>query len=154
MWLGIWLSTFALLPLGIFFTYKAAGDSAVFNADAWRRFGDRLRGRRPKRSLAVKEVHMTDVDPDRARRMTADFASAIDAERARIKALAPWRRRFAGVDPVLQTEMNALVDYISNSDDAIAVSLLNRLPFVLRRRDLDAAADTARQIADRLGKDK
>lgn len=154
VWLGIWLSTFALLPLGIFFTYKAAGDSAVFNADAWRRFGDRLRGRRPKRSLAVKEVHMTDVDPDRARRMTADFASAIDAERARIKALAPWRRRFAGVDPVLQTEMNALVDYISNSDDAIAVSLLNRLPFVLRRRDLDAAADTARQIADRLGKNK
>ena len=26
VWLGIWLSSFALLPLGVFFTFKAVGD--------------------------------------------------------------------------------------------------------------------------------
>ena len=29
VWEGVWLSTFVLFPLGVFFTYKAARDSAV-----------------------------------------------------------------------------------------------------------------------------
>ena len=32
---GMWLSSFVLLPIGIFLTYKAATDSALFNPDAW-----------------------------------------------------------------------------------------------------------------------
>lgn len=32
---GMWLSSFVLLPIGIFLTYKAAKDSALFNPDAW-----------------------------------------------------------------------------------------------------------------------
>lgn len=34
-WSGMWLSSFVLLPVGIFLTYKAATDSALFNPDAW-----------------------------------------------------------------------------------------------------------------------
>lgn len=34
-WAGMWLSSFVLLPIGIFLTYKAATDSALFNPDAW-----------------------------------------------------------------------------------------------------------------------
>jgi lipopolysaccharide export system permease protein len=34
-WAGMWLSSFLLLPIGIFLTYKAATDSALFNPDAW-----------------------------------------------------------------------------------------------------------------------
>lgn len=34
-WAGMWLSSFVLLPIGIFFTYKAATDSALFNPEAW-----------------------------------------------------------------------------------------------------------------------
>ena len=34
VWEGMWLSTVALLPLGVFFTMKAVDDSAVFNAPA------------------------------------------------------------------------------------------------------------------------
>lgn len=152
VWLGIWLSTFALMPLGVFFTYKAAGDSAVFNADAWSRFFDRIRGRRPERTLAVKEVHMTDVVPAEALAMTEAFAEAIAAERRRLGAIPAWRRWYSGVNPELQTRMNAMVDYLSNSDDAIAVGLLNKLPFVLRRRDLAAAAETAGTLSARLTK--
>jgi lipopolysaccharide export system permease protein len=34
-WAGMWLSSMVLLPIGIFLTYKAATDSAIFNPDAW-----------------------------------------------------------------------------------------------------------------------
>ena len=44
VWLGIWLSSFALLPLGVFFTFKAVGDSAVFNIDAYKAFFRHIAG--------------------------------------------------------------------------------------------------------------
>ncbi|MBR4521053.1 MAG: LptF/LptG family permease [Paludibacteraceae bacterium] len=34
-WAGMWLSSFVLLPIGIFLTYKAATDSSLFNPEAW-----------------------------------------------------------------------------------------------------------------------
>ncbi|MBO7458399.1 MAG: LptF/LptG family permease [Paludibacteraceae bacterium] len=34
-WTGMWLSSFVLLPIGIFLTYKAATDSPLFNPEAW-----------------------------------------------------------------------------------------------------------------------
>ncbi|MBN1463392.1 MAG: LptF/LptG family permease [Paludibacteraceae bacterium] len=34
-WEGIWLSSFCLLPIGIFFTYKAAMDSPLFTPEAY-----------------------------------------------------------------------------------------------------------------------
>ncbi|MCQ2312998.1 MAG: LptF/LptG family permease [Paludibacteraceae bacterium] len=34
-WQGMWLSSFVLLPIGIFLTYKAATDSALLNPEAW-----------------------------------------------------------------------------------------------------------------------
>ena len=34
-WAGMWLSSFVLLPIGIFLTTKAASDSALFNPEAW-----------------------------------------------------------------------------------------------------------------------
>jgi len=36
-WAGMWLSSFVLLPVGIFLTYKAATDSPLFNPEAWQR---------------------------------------------------------------------------------------------------------------------
>jgi lipopolysaccharide export system permease protein len=38
--LGMWLSTLVLIPVGIFFTYKAMRDSQLFNAEMYiRAFG-------------------------------------------------------------------------------------------------------------------
>ena len=34
-WLGMWLSSFVLLPIGVFLTYKAATDSALFKPEVW-----------------------------------------------------------------------------------------------------------------------
>lgn len=42
-WAGMWLSSFLLLPIGIFLTYKAATDSALFNPEAWMKLFGKLK---------------------------------------------------------------------------------------------------------------
>ena len=41
-WAGMWLSSAVLLPIGIFLTYKAATDSALFNPEAWKKQAEKL----------------------------------------------------------------------------------------------------------------
>lgn len=41
-WKGLWLSSFILTPLGIFLTYKAANDSALFDRDVYKRWFGRI----------------------------------------------------------------------------------------------------------------
>lgn len=41
-WAGMWLSSLVLLPIGVFLTYKAATDSALFNPEAWLINGKRV----------------------------------------------------------------------------------------------------------------
>jgi lipopolysaccharide export system permease protein len=52
-WEGMWLSSFVLLPLGAFLTYKSATDSALLNADAYVIFFQKLLKKR--RQLPNKE---------------------------------------------------------------------------------------------------
>jgi lipopolysaccharide export system permease protein len=40
--LGMWISIIVLTPIGIFLSYKAANDSALFDLDVYRRFFNRL----------------------------------------------------------------------------------------------------------------
>lgn len=42
VWQGVWLSSFVLFPIGIFLTYKAMNDSALFNIEAYGRFFRRI----------------------------------------------------------------------------------------------------------------
>ncbi len=42
VWEGMWLSSFVLLPLGVFLTYKAATDSALFNPEVWIREAEKI----------------------------------------------------------------------------------------------------------------
>ena len=58
VWEGIWLSSEVLLPLGIFFTYKAVNDSAVFNPDAYLNFFRRITGRQQVRHIQMKDIVM------------------------------------------------------------------------------------------------
>ncbi|MCB9171085.1 MAG: LptF/LptG family permease [Flavobacteriales bacterium] len=44
-WPGMWISTFVLLPVGLFLTWKAATDSPLLDRDAYYRGWDRLRSR-------------------------------------------------------------------------------------------------------------
>lgn len=149
VWIGIWLSTFALLPLGIFFTRKAVDDSAVFNIDAYKNLLNRLRGHRPKRSLAVKELIMNDVENERATEMLASFLGEIQSVKARLAAKpAPVRPFCLNAARHLREPLNNLVEYLSNSPDIFVINLLNKYPFVPTPRDLASMEDTTRRLAD------
>lgn len=132
VWCGMWLSTVALLPLGIFFTIKAADDSAVFNADAYAAFFRRLVGKRIKRTLEVKEVIMTDVTAQDALDRLITFRALASAPKVRSRDL--------------REPLTALVDYLSNSPDKFVISLLNRYPIVPMRKDIPPIIDTTDQL--------
>ena len=44
-WAGMWLSSFVLLPIGMFLTYKAATDSPLFNPEAWAKEYEKIKQR-------------------------------------------------------------------------------------------------------------
>ena len=45
VWAGMWLSSFTLLPIGAFLTYKAATDSGMFNPEVWAKVYERIKVR-------------------------------------------------------------------------------------------------------------
>ncbi len=147
VWQGIWLSSMALLPLGAFFTYKAVGDSAVFNADAYKALWRRITGRELPRTLEMKELIMTEVEPAEALRMLQAEADAEHRVRAVLDSRPRWRRRFAGATVASITPgLNNLVDYLSNSRDAAVINLLNRYPFRATPKRLAAIEETTRTL--------
>ncbi len=143
---GIWLSTVVMMPMGIFFTYKAVGDSAVFNMDAYKLAFNRLIGKRMRRSLSLKEVILNDVDPQQAAGMLTQFLS--EAEKYERLARRPWLQRLlkpAKLAP-LTLQLTNLVDYLSDTHRPRVISLLNNYPFSIRRRDLPGVIDTTRRL--------
>ncbi len=154
VWQGIWLSTAALLPLGVFFTYKAVGDSAVFNVDSYRNFFMRLRGKGLERSLTLKEVRMAEVDRQTALDMLGDFLSLCEVAKERTAKAPVFKRLYwrisGGGCPELRRPLGVLVDYLSNSSDIYVINYLNQYPFIPSPRRLDNIIDTTRKLIGRL----
>ncbi|MCH5221311.1 MAG: LptF/LptG family permease [Muribaculaceae bacterium] len=151
VWEGIWLSSAVLLPLGVFLTYKAVGDSAVFNIDAYRNFFRRLIGRGAGRTLSLKEVRMTDVDTSEALSMLTEFITTAEADIRRINAKPALLRLVATPAPQLKTSLNQLIDYLSNSTDIYTINLLNQYPFNPTRRNLQSVVANTKALIERVG---
>lgn len=151
VWQGIWLSTTVLTPLGIFFTTKAVDDSAVFNADAYRLFFARLIGRKPRRSLTLKEIVMQHVDPTVALHMLDNLRTQASAAQVSLAA-QPRLLRFLGTKSLhhLRKPLNDTVDYLSNTTDPHIINLLNKYPFEPAPRNIDSIIATTGSIIQRL----
>lgn len=147
VWAGIWLSSAVLLPLGVFFTYKAVGDSAVFNADAYRAFFRRLLGKE-RRSLAMKEVHLMEVNPLVAHEKLEDFENQIEGVTTRLNAIPKWFRPIKGPEIVaaLRHPLNELVNYLSETDDKFVIKLLNDYPFEPSYRNITIIESVTRDL--------
>lgn len=144
---GMWLSTIAMLPLGIYFTVKAVKDSTVFNADTYVNFFLRLAGRLPGRTLEVKKVVMNEVEPERAFEMCRKFESDILGVREHYGSIALWRRWWVRKPMAsLERPMNDLIDYLSNSTDKNVIGLLNKYPFEPKRKNLQALLETTQSL--------
>lgn len=135
VWQGIWLSSAVLLPMGIFFTYKAVNDSAVFNRDAYVNFFRKLFGRGEKRTVEMKAIVMDEVVPSvaleklgelngEARRFLASMAASPGY-------VAYWLK---GVDRRslhnLSSRLEQTVDYLNNSRDRNVIIRIAELPIL------------------------
>ncbi len=140
VWQGMWLSAAVLTPLGVFFTYKAMKDSAVFDIDAYKNFFRRITGKM-KRELEVKEFTMQEVEPHEALellRVLQSSATELSKEYSSMKLpkkIYYLFRRFPLRDNA-QGALNDAVDYLSNTRQKNVIRLVNTFPFQLTVRNV------------------
>ncbi len=135
VWEGMWLSAAVLLPLGIFFTYKAVNDSAVFNKDAYLNFFRRFFGVSEVRSVEMKEIVMEEVCPalaiERLGELRSMVTAYLDNNPARQSYVAYWRKGYDrhALHALRDYEEN-LVDRLANSRDKMVIIKLMDLPIL------------------------
>lgn len=133
VWEGIWLSSEVLLPLGIFLTYKAINDSAVFNPDAYRNFFRRIVGAQQVRHIEMKEVIMDDVVVADAKVMIAglkaDIEAFLNANEKRQRYLPYWTHGLSRTEvDNLISKMEAVVEYLENSRSQLVINKVMDFP--------------------------
>ena len=135
VWEGIWLSSEVLLPLGIFLTYKAVNDSAVFNPDAYRNFFRRLTGLHQVRHIQMKDLVMDDVVQSVAMEKLTQLK--LNCERflskypKRQSYLAYWTKGFDKVEiKRLSKEVEDVVAYLENSRKILVINKLMDYPYI------------------------
>lgn len=138
---GMWLSSAVLLPLGVFLTYKALHDSSVFNFDAYKAFFARLSGKEPKRELQPKEFTMEEVEAPTAISLLENFdrsllATKNELESASLSARFLNRVRRHEKIKMLQSQLDDVIRYMSNSRSAAVVNEINKYPYTIRLKHL------------------
>ena len=135
VWQGMWLSAAVLLPLGVFLTYKAVNDSAVFNADAYTNFFRKFFGMNEVRKLELKEVVMDEVDNqvavERLTKLQDMIATYLQEQPSKETYTAYWLRGYALSDlRNLRDYMEQTVEYVSNSRSRNVILKLMDMPVV------------------------
>ncbi len=136
-WFGEWLSSMVLCPIGIFLTYKANKDSAVFNIEAYINVIRKILGLRISRHIARKEViiHDPDYPVVKTELMALSQEWQAYAQKSRLRLPPNYLHIFFhNIDDheviSLSRKMKNLITILSNSRDAAILDALNKLPIV------------------------
>lgn len=135
VWIGIWLSTFVLAPLGIYVTYKAMNDSAVFNGDRYKAFIRKVLGRKTDRKVAYKEVIINDISiPEALSRLASLRDKALEfctTYQKRQSYKDYWLRGYntAEIHSISDT-LEDDIDYLTDCREPMAVNKLMDYPVV------------------------
>lgn len=142
VWAGMWLSTSILAPLGIYLTYKAMNDSAVFDKDRYMAVIRKILGRRPDRSVRYKEVIINDISLPVAHEMLSHLSEA--AKKLEAVCSVPVSYMNIWVHGLNRTqvenvaeEVDNTVEYLTDCRNAMAVNKLVNFPVILWRWMLD-----------------
>ena len=135
VWIGIWLSTFILAPLGVYVTYKAMNDSAVFNPDSYKEFFRKLRGIRLPRSVGRKEVVINEISIPNALSRISALTRECEQLVSRLKIKKGYKEFWT--DNGLTKEIDStgeyldnLVDYLTDCRDNNLVDKLSDYPWI------------------------
>ena len=140
IWVGSWLSTIILAPLGILFTYQSNRDSTILNMDAYKDFFRKLLGIKEKRNVTLKEVVIDDPDYREDYKKLEEIISVSHnfRKKNRLKRLPSLKHIFFG-DRSEETivnmsdELDALVEEMGNSKSKKVIIYLNELPIIEAR---------------------
>ncbi len=135
IWAGMWLSTFVLLPLGIFVTYKAMNDSSVFNADLYKEWLRRRLGLPESRQVSLKEVVITEVDVEKVNNLLSELESGCASWLHGHAQRPGYKQYWSGIwepEPIdkIGAEVEETVNALSDSRSNRVIALLNEFPVI------------------------
>lgn len=137
IWFGNALAPAVLVPMAVFFTYKATNDSVVFNVDLYTDIFRRFFGLRVKRPIYSKEVVINDPDYAADLERLEYITSEIDlySQSHRLKHAPNWIKVFFRYEPdhkieAINEELETVIEDLSNSRDRTIVNHLSAYPIM------------------------
>lgn len=137
IWFGNALAPAVLVPMAVFFTYKATNDSVVFNVDLYTDIFRRFFGLRVKRPIYRKEVVINDPDYAADLERLESITSEIDlySQSHRLKHAPNWIKVFFRYEhdhkiEAINEELEAVIEDLSNSRDRTIVNHLSAYPIM------------------------
>lgn len=137
IWFGNALAPAVLVPMAVFFTYKATNDSVVFNVDLYTDIFRRFFGLRVKRPIYRKEVVINDpnyaADLERLECITSEID--LYSQSHRLKHAPNWIKVFFRYEPdhkieAINEELEMVIEDLSNSRDRTIVNHLSAYPIM------------------------
>lgn len=137
VWIGMWISTMVLAPLGVFFTYKSNKDSVVLNADAYTSWFKRVVGIRDTRHIVKKEVIIHDPLYGKADvKLQGLRKECVSYLRAHKLSSPPnyikiWRKSAKDKSiTIINEELEEIVEELANSKSSMILNTLNNYPIL------------------------
>ena len=137
LWFGLGLAPTVLIPMAIFFTYKATNDSVVFNVEVYTDLLRRFLGLRIKRHVAHKEVIINDPDyaSDYYKLMAISDEVTHYSEQHNLKHAPNWVRVFFRYEPDhaiagIYEQLEKVIEDLSNSRDRTIINHLSVYPIM------------------------
>ena len=140
IWFGKSLAPAVLVPMAVFFTYKATNDSVVFNADLYADIFRRFFGLRIKRPIYRKEVVINDprYADDLAQLQQMNNEIVEYSHTHRLKRAPSWVKVFFKYEPdnVMERivpQLEQIIEDLSNSRDRTIINHLSMYPVMSER---------------------
>lgn len=140
IWFGKSLAPAVLVPMAVFFTYKATNDSVVFNADLYADIFRRFFGLRIKRPIYRKEVVIDDPHyaDDLAQLQQMNNEIVEYSHTHRLKRAPSWVKVFFKYEPdnVMERivpQLEQIIEDLSNSRDRTIINHLSMYPVMSER---------------------
>lgn len=136
-WMGMWMSTFILAPLGAFLTYKSNNDSVVFNADVYLSWIKNVIGIRSVRHIVRKDVIIEDPDYDKLQKELSALSEDCNCYLTthRLKRAPNYFKLWTTEERdqeivMINNKLEAMVDEMSNSRSSALLGILNNYPII------------------------
>lgn len=143
VWMGVWLSSFILAPIGVFLTYKSNKDSVIMNSDLYVNWIKRILGIRPTRHYPRKEVV---VDHPNYELVLLEFDKLnVDIkdylQTGKLKRCPNYFKLWFGGSTsdslgTIIPEMERILEVLSNSDSLLILKELSKYPVIPPRAHL------------------